>query len=67
MCMTLNAFYNRLCYTLDCPPRVNPMRWAAMVKWNKNRCNEGLTPAAYLSMMWEAREISYANYMGEDA
>jgi hypothetical protein len=63
--MTLNQFYNRLCYTLDCPPRVNPLRWAAMVKWHKNRCNEGLTPALYLGIMDENTEREFQDYMGE--
>lgn len=63
--MTLNEFYNRISYTLECSHKVNPMRWSAMVKWHKNRCNEGLTPALYLGIMDENTEREFQDYMGE--
>ena len=35
--MTLETFLRHLDYSRDCPDRINPDRWAAMLTWAKSQ------------------------------
>ena len=35
--MTLDQFLIRIAYSTDCPDRINPVRWAAMLTWATKR------------------------------
>ena len=38
---TLESFRTRVCFSLECPKHVNPLRWTGMRRWFATRLREG--------------------------